>query len=949
MAQRKFNSVQQYATGTGVGDLTLGGITSLMYMTLQDAGILDGDTTYVRIQHETIPGEWEVVLITFNAGVISRTFDANSSSATGGLIDFSAGNKWVSSGIAAGAVVTMNTDGIVTDPVAFQGDLNILAPTVSTNALLAITGGATSGYGVIELGGGAGAYMDWKKPGSNDYAGRIESGATFNIASAASVPLTLNAIGAASGIYFFTDGDQRLVIGDGGVAAYTPVFVTPPAGLTRAFQTTQTATGTIGGPTFLNYFEIASDDIDGDNPGGLDHFVFGYKFMHRAGGSTIRGGRETVSADFELTAATNSTNNNRNYVGGAFYSTAKASDGGSAPTYADSKGAMFGGFSVGILEAAAENMLGVCSWEFDVAMFAGSSAYSKSVAIFSNRSDDVEQGSVIDTMLWLFKQVPSSGSTPVWRTGILFDFPDDPAAFPFDNTSTVLKVGTGTIGVGIDLSACTVDQYAYRSPGFSVGGTGAIVAASATVGAVQLLSDANGAIALGGVNKTPYIDFNSYNGTANDYDARIMVTGGSAATDGAGTFTIYSAVNVFTGHITVSDAKVIGWASRSFLASPTDGRITLTNNATADFGLLQFGGTSSSFPALKRSGAGLQVRLADDSDYSSLEAGNLSAPVLGTSGNRSSTSWTTTGVAIRAAAATFTDTSGSGTIGVRAANSLGIATFASSSSVTLTNAATLYIDGPPAAGSNTTITSSWAIYAAAGGIYTPAASIAVGPTNAFVIASRARIASVADGRILFHNNAGTDFNRIEFGGTTSAHPSIKRSSALLHFRVADDSAFTGFVALSGQITGNISSSAWSTTGPALSVLASTYTDTSGSGTTATRVASSFGVPTFASSNSVTLTNAATLYIANAPAAGTNTTITNGWALWVDAGDVRLDGNLNLTDTNIVLGTTTGTKIGTSTSQKIGFWNATPVAQPAAPAADSASIIAALQGIGIFAP
>lgn len=32
--------------------------------------------------------------------------------------------------------------------------------------------------------------------------------------------------------------------------------------------------------------------------------------------------------------------------------------------------------------------------------------------------------------------------------------------------------------------------------------------------------------------------------------------------------------------------------------------------------------------------------------------------------------------------------------------------------------------------------------------------------------------------------------------------------------------------------------------------------------------------------------------------------------------------------NIVLGTTTGTKIGTATTQKLGFWNATPVAQPA---------------------
>lgn len=41
------------------------------------------------------------------------------------------------------------------------------------------------------------------------------------------------------------------------------------------------------------------------------------------------------------------------------------------------------------------------------------------------------------------------------------------------------------------------------------------------------------------------------------------------------------------------------------------------------------------------------------------------------------------------------------------------------------------------------------------------------------------------------------------------------------------------------------------------------------------------------------------------------------------------GNLTMTDaTNIVIGTTTGTKIGTGATQKIGFYNATPVVLPA---------------------
>lgn len=34
-------------------------------------------------------------------------------------------------------------------------------------------------------------------------------------------------------------------------------------------------------------------------------------------------------------------------------------------------------------------------------------------------------------------------------------------------------------------------------------------------------------------------------------------------------------------------------------------------------------------------------------------------------------------------------------------------------------------------------------------------------------------------------------------------------------------------------------------------------------------------------------------------------------------------------TNLAVGTTTGTKIGTATTQKLGFWNVTPVVQPAA--------------------
>lgn len=57
------------------------------------------------------------------------------------------------------------------------------------------------------------------------------------------------------------------------------------------------------------------------------------------------------------------------------------------------------------------------------------------------------------------------------------------------------------------------------------------------------------------------------------------------------------------------------WSGRSSMSSPSDGVILLTNAAVTDFGRLQFGGTTSSFPAWKRNAAGLDCRLADDSGY----------------------------------------------------------------------------------------------------------------------------------------------------------------------------------------------------------------------------------------------------------------------------------------------------------------------------------------------
>lgn len=84
-----------------------------------------------------------------------------------------------------------------------------------------------------------------------------------------------------------------------------------------------------------------------------------------------------------------------------------------------------------------------------------------------------------------------------------------------------------------------------------------------------------------------------------------------------GTITTAAGKQINSGsHIRLDNTSQIFWLNRSSFLSPSDGVITLANNAVTDFNRLQFGGTTSSFPALKRSGANLQARLADDSGFS---------------------------------------------------------------------------------------------------------------------------------------------------------------------------------------------------------------------------------------------------------------------------------------------------------------------------------------------
>lgn len=121
-----------------------------------------------------------------------------------------------------------------------------------------------------------------------------------------------------------------------------------------------------------------------------------------------------------------------------------------------------------------------------------------------------------------------------------------------------------------------------------------------------------------------------------------------------------------------------------------------------------------------------------------------------------------------------------------------------------------------------------------------------------------------------------------------------------------DAAAATQVASTSAVSWNFTSGAKAgtpgTSGSIANYSAQTFTDsnTAVSGTATAWVGYAIQRPTLAATNAtVTTTDAATLYVPNSPAAGTNETITNAWALWIDAGASRFDGDINLNNSNIV--------------------------------------------------
>lgn len=102
------------------------------------------------------------------------------------------------------------------------------------------------------------------------------------------------------------------------------------------------------------------------------------------------------------------------------------------------------------------------------------------------------------------------------------------------------------------------------------------------------------------------------------YDDRTAVFSNSLSVPNASISTV--AITCTSGVFAPSGGNGVKWGSNVYAISSSNGILKISDNSDADFNRLQFGGTSSAYPSLKRSSTTLQARLADDSGYAPIDA-----------------------------------------------------------------------------------------------------------------------------------------------------------------------------------------------------------------------------------------------------------------------------------------------------------------------------------------
>jgi hypothetical protein len=230
------------------------------------------------------------------------------------------------------------------------------------------------------------------------------------------------------------------------------VGITPPTGLSQGFNVVQNLAGTTGGNNVANFFQVNSDTASYGN------FGIGAAMLYNFGGPTAAGGRIGYWANVRLTAPTSPSTTLRNYLGVSAGVEATTSDGGTALTLDNAKGAFFGIGPQCNANAGATNLLECTAGEADTFMELGSSAFI--VYGWSIASLNKVQGAGYDAALAITAQTGHIG----YKDGVLFT--DSNGEFPFNSASTVIGgifKGTQNVSNLIDFSQFSCSNLAWQS------------------------------------------------------------------------------------------------------------------------------------------------------------------------------------------------------------------------------------------------------------------------------------------------------------------------------------------------------------------------------------------------------------------------------------------------------------------------------------------------------
>jgi len=336
--------------------------------------------------------------------------------------------------------------------------------------------------------------------------------------------------------------------------------------------------------------------------------------------------------------------------GGILSSTATATPGGSDTQIQYNNAGAFGGSSQLIFNAGATNTLDITGSDSTSAMNALRVRNSSSTNLMTVRNDgnvgigtntpastlDIQGGNTGATTYAL--QVRNSAGGGLFRikndgTGVNIG---DWTGAGYGSKLLFTRPSGGTDGAYFTQGNAAFDfydgGYPFRimtntiasNPALTLGGTG-FSGGTATTTKPTLLIEPTGTTSTGWATSGTKLGVNAESGfTGLLMDLELNGTTQFSVSSG-GSLNLKGGISAPTGAITsgsdIVSGGYFGVTSKSWIRSATNGNWTLYNNATTDFGLLQFGGTTSSYPALKRNSTGLDVRLADDSGYGLFNAG----------------------------------------------------------------------------------------------------------------------------------------------------------------------------------------------------------------------------------------------------------------------------------------------------------------------------------------